>query len=200
MLSDILPTGFECGVLNGKVQPGSTVAIVGAGPVGLAALLTAQFYSPARIIVVDLDDNRLEVATRFGATDVVNSADGKAADAVKALTDGRGVDTAIEAVGIPATFGVCENIVAAGGTIANVGVHGAKVDLHMETLWAHNISITTRLVDTATTGMLLKTVQSKKLDPSVLITHRFSLGQALDAYETFAAAASSKALKVIISA
>jgi len=200
MLSDILPTGFECGVLNGKVQPGSTVAIVGAGPVGLAALLTAQFYSPARIIVVDLDDNRLEVATRFGATDVVNSADGKAADAVKALTDGRGVDTAIEAVGIPATFGVCENIVAAGGTIANVGVHGAKVDLHLETLWAHNISITTRLVDTATTGMLLKTVQSKKLDPSVLITHRFSLDQALDAYETFAAAASSKALKVIISA
>ncbi|HOY01155.1 MAG TPA: zinc-dependent alcohol dehydrogenase family protein [Zoogloea sp.] len=200
MLSDILPTGFECGVLNGKVQPGSTVAIVGAGPVGLAALLTAQFYSPARIIVVDLDDNRLEVATRFGATDVVNSTDGKAADAVKALTEGRGVDTAIEAVGIPATFGVCENIVAAGGTIANVGVHGAKVDLHLETLWAHNISITTRLVDTATTGMLLKTVQSKKLDPSVLITHRFSLGQALDAYETFAAAASSKALKVIISA
>jgi threonine dehydrogenase-like Zn-dependent dehydrogenase len=116
MLSDILPTGFECGVLNGKVQPGSTVAIVGAGPVGLAALLTAQFYSPARIIVVDLDDNRLEVAQRFGATDVVNSADGKAAEAVKALTDGRGVDTAIEAVGIPATFGVCENIVAAGGT------------------------------------------------------------------------------------
>ena len=200
MLSDILPTGFECGVLNGKVQPGSTVAIVGAGPVGLAALLTAQFYSPARIIVVDLDDNRLEVATRFGATDAVNSADGKAADAVKALTDGRGVDTAIEAVGIPATFGVCENIVAAGGTIANVGVHGAKVDLHLETLWAHNISITTRLVDTATTGMLLKTVQAKKLDPSVLITHRYTLEEALDAYATFASAATSKALKVVISA
>ncbi len=200
MLSDILPTGFECGVLNGKVQPGSTVAIVGAGPVGLAALLTARFYSPARIIVVDLDDNRLEVAQRFGATDLVNSADGKAADTVKALTEGRGVDTAIEAVGIPATFGICESIVAAGGIIANVGVHGTKVDLHLETLWAHNISITTRLVDTATTGMLLKTVQSKKLDPSVLITHRFSLDQALDAYETFAAAASSKALKVIISA
>jgi alcohol dehydrogenase len=200
MLSDILPTGFECGVLNGKVQPGSTVAIVGAGPVGLAALLTAQFYSPARIIVVDLDDNRLDVATRFGATDVVNSSDGKAAEAVKALTEGRGVDTAIEAVGIPATFGICENIVAAGGVIANVGVHGTKVDLHLETLWAHNISITTRLVDTATTGMLLKTVQAKKLDPSLLITHRFTLEQALDAYETFASAASSKALKVVISA
>ncbi|MBS0357565.1 MAG: zinc-dependent alcohol dehydrogenase family protein [Proteobacteria bacterium] len=200
MLSDILPTGFECGVLNGKVQPGSTVAIVGAGPVGLAALLTAQFYSPARIIVVDLDDNRLDVARRFGATDVVNSSDGKAADAVKALTEGRGVDTAIEAVGIPATFGICENIVAAGGVIANVGVHGTKVDLHLETLWAHNISITTRLVDTATTGMLLKTVQAKKLDPSLLITHRFTLEQALDAYETFASAASSKALKVVIAA
>ncbi len=200
MLSDILPTGFECGVLNGKVQPGSTVAIVGAGPVGLAALLTAQFYSPARIIVVDLDDNRLDVAKRFGASDVVNSADGKAAEAVKALTDGRGVDTAIEAVGIPATFTVCENIVAAGGTIANVGVHGTKVDLHLETLWAHNISITTRLVDTATTGMLLKTVQAKKLDPSVLITHRYTLEEALDAYATFASAATSKALKVVISA
>ncbi len=200
MLSDILPTGFECGVLNGKVQPGSTVAIVGAGPVGLAVLLTVQFYSPACIIVVDLDDNRLDVAKRFGASDVVNSADGKAAEAVKALTDGRGVDTAIEAVGIPATFTVCENIVAAGGTIANVGVHGTKVDLHLETLWAHNISITTRLVDTATTGMLLKTVQAKKLDPSVLITHRYTLEEALDAYATFASAATSKALKVVISA
>ena len=176
------------------------MAIVGAGPVGLAALLTAQFYSPARIIVVDLDDNRLDVAKRFGASDVVNSADGKAAEAVKALTDGRGVDTAIEAVGIPATFTVCENIVAAGGTIANVGVHGTKVDLHLETLWAHNISITTRLVDTATTGMLLKTVQAKKLDPSVLITHRYTLEEALDAYATFASAATSKALKVVISA
>ena len=143
---------------------------------------------------------RLEVAKRFGATDLVNSADGKAADTVKTLTEGRGVDTAIEAVGIPATFGICENIVAAGGIIANVGVHGTKVDLHLETLWAHNISITTRLVDTATTGMLLKTVQSKALDPSVLITHRFTLDQALDAYETFAGAAKSKALKVIIAA
>lgn len=199
MLSDILPTGFECGVLNGKVQPGNTVAIVGAGPVGLAALLTAQFYSPARIIMIDLDDNRLEVARQFGATDTVNSADGKAVEVVKALTEGRGVDTAIEAVGIPGTFNLCENIVAAGGTIANVGVHGAKVDLHLETLWAHNISITTRLVDTVTTAMLLKTVQSKKLDPSLLITHRYTLDQALDAYQTFASAAKSKALKVVIS-
>ena len=168
MLSDILPTGFECGVLNGKVGPGGTVAIVGTGPVGLAALLTAQFYSPARIIVVDLDDGRLEMATRFGATDVVNSGRASTAEAVKRLTDGVGVDTAIEAVGIPATFGICQEIVAPGGVIANVGVHGSKVDLHLETLWMQNIAITTRLVDTQTTSMLLKTVVAKKLDPSGL--------------------------------
>ncbi|MFZ1426298.1 MAG: zinc-dependent alcohol dehydrogenase family protein [Geminicoccaceae bacterium] len=200
MLSDILPTGFECGVLNGKVQPGGTVAIVGAGPVGLAALLTAQFYSPAQLIVVDLDQNRLEVARRFGATDTVDSSTGDAAAAVMQLTGGRGVDTAIEAVGIPATFVLCEKIVAAGGTIANVGVHGAKVDLHLETLWAHNISITTRLVDTATTSMLLKTVQAKKIDPARLITHRFKFSEIMTAYETFGSAAANKALKVIINA
>ncbi|UJB64184.1 zinc-dependent alcohol dehydrogenase family protein [Acidovorax sp. YS12] len=200
MLSDILPTGFECGVLNGKVAPGGTVAIVGAGPVGLAALLTAQFYSPARIIMVDLDDGRLEMATRFGATDVVNSGRESAAEAVKRLTEGVGVDTAIEAVGIPATFGICQEIVAPGGVIANVGVHGSKVDLHLETLWMQNISITTRLVDTQTTSMLLKTVVAKKLDPSGLITHRFTLNQMMEAYDTFARAAQTKALKVVISA
>jgi len=200
MLSDILPTGFECGVLNGKVAPGSTVAIVGSGPIGLAALLTAQFYSPAQIILIDLDDNRLEVARRFGATDTINSSDGKAAEKVKALTGGRGVDTAIEAVGVPATFELCEAIVAPGGVIANVGVHGVKVDLHLETLWAHNITITTRLVDTVTTPMLLKTVQSKKIDPTRLITHHLGLADILDAYETFGQAARTSALKVIISA
>ena len=148
MLSDILPTGFECGVLNGKVQPGSTVAIVGSGPVGLAALLTAQFFSPAEIIMIDLDDNRLEVAKRFGATTGINSTDGKAVDTVMKMTGKRGVDTAIEAVGIPATFEMCEQIVAPGGTIANIGVHGTQVALHLERLWDRNISITTRLVDT----------------------------------------------------
>ncbi len=200
MLSDILPTGFECGVLNGKIAPGSSVAIVGAGPIGLATLLTAQFYSPAQIIMIDLDDNRLEVARRFGATHTVNSADGKAADAVKGLTEGRGVDAAIEAVGIPATFLLCQDIVAPGGVIANIGVHGSKVDLHLERLWSHNISITTRLVDTATTPMLLKTVQSKKIDPKLLITHRFALADILDAYDTFGRAAATQALKVIIEA
>jgi alcohol dehydrogenase len=200
MLSDILPTGFECGVLNGRVEPGATVAIVGAGPIGLAALLTAQFYSPAEIIMIDLDDNRLEVARRFGATQTVNSKDGKAAEKVKALTAGRGADTAIEAVGLPATFLLCEDLVAPGGIIANVGVHATKVDLHLERLWSENIAITTRLVDTVTTPMLLKTVQSKKIDPKLLITHRFKLDKILDAYETFGHAASTGALKVIIEA
>ena len=200
MLSDILPTGFECGVLNGKVAPGATVAIVGAGPVGLAALLTAQLYSPAQIIMIDLDDNRLKIAKQFGATQTINSKDGKAADALKKLTDGRGVDTAIEAVGIAATFELCQDLIAPGGVIANIGVHGHKVDLHLERLWSHNIAITTRLVDTVTTPMLLKTVQSKKIDPVRLITHHFKLDQIIEAYDTFGRAAETKALKVIITA
>lgn len=200
MLSDILPTGFECGVLNGKVEPGSTVAIVGAGPIGLSALLTSQFYSPAQIILVDMDDNRLQVASRFGATAVINNRDGKAAEKIMQMTAGRGVDTAIEAVGVPASFITCEDIVAPGGVIANVGVHGVKVDLHLERLWDRNIAITTRLVDTVTTPMLLRTVQSQKLDPKRLITHHFKLDRILDAYDTFGAAAKSNALKVVIEA
>ncbi len=200
MLSDILPTGFECGVLNGKVAPGTTVAIVGSGPIGLAALLTAQLYSPAEIIMIDLDDNRLEVAKRFGATAGVNSTDGKAAEAVMKLTGNRGVDTAIEAVGVPATFELCEKIVAPGGTIANIGVHGTKVDLHLENLWDRNITITTRLVDAVTTPMLLNVVRSKRIDPRILVTHRFKLDNILEAYETFEHAAKTRALKVIIEA
>jgi alcohol dehydrogenase len=198
MLSDILPTGFECGVLNGKIQPGSSVAIVGAGPIGLATLLTAQLYSPAEIILIDLDDNRLEAAKRFGATATVNSSDGRSMEAIMKMTGGRGVDTAIEAVGIPATFELCQQIVAPGGTIANIGVHGTKVSLHLESLWDRNISITTRLVDTVSTQMLLSTLLSRKIDPKPLITHRFKFDRILDAYETFANAASTRALKVII--
>lgn len=200
MLSDILPTGFECGILNGKVQPGNTVAIVGSGPIGLAALLTAQFYSPAEIIMIDLDDNRLEVAKRFGATTTINSNDGNAVDAIMKMTEKRGVDTAIEAVGIPATFELCEQIIAPGGTIANVGVHGTKVDLHLEQLWDRNISITTRLVDTVSTPMLLKLLAAHKIDPKKLITHHFKFDKILDAYETFTNDADTKALKVIIEA
>ncbi|WP_354361940.1 zinc-dependent alcohol dehydrogenase family protein [Undibacterium sp. GrIS 1.8] len=198
MLSDILPTGFECGVLNGKVAPGSIVAIVGSGPIGLAALLTAQFYSPAKIIMIDLDDHRLEVAKRFGATDTINSKNGKAVESLMQITDQRGADTAIEAVGIPATFELCEKIIAAGGTIANVGVHGTKVDLFLENLWDRNITITTRLVDTVSTPMLMNVVQSKKIDPKLLITHRFKLNDIMKAYDTFQHAAETQALKVII--
>ena len=200
MLSDILPTGLECGVLNGKVDPGDVVAIVGAGPVGLAALLTARLYSPAEIIMIDLDDNRLEVARTFGATGAINSADGKAFEAVMALTNQRGVDTAIEAVGIPATFELCERIIAPGGAIANIGVHGTKVDLYLESLWDRNITIATRLVDTVTIPMLFKTVGAKTIDPARLITHRFSLDRIEEAYDIFGRAAETKALKVIISA
>jgi alcohol dehydrogenase len=198
MLSDILPTGFECGVLNGQVKPGDTVAVVGAGPVGLAVLLTAQFYSPAAIFMIDLDDKRLAVAKKFGATTLINSADGQAAHHVMELTEGAGVDVAIEAVGLPATFAICQDIVAAGGRIANVGVHGKPVELHMEKLWDRNISLTTRLVDTVTTPMLLKVVRSGKLQPGKLVTHRFAMNDIMKAYDTFGNAAREGALKVVL--
>ncbi len=198
MLSDILPTGFECGVLNGKVAPGSTLAIVGAGPVGLAALLTAQLFSPADIFVIDVDDHRLETAKQFGATAAINSTSGDALDTIMRLAGGRGVDTAIEAVGIPATFELCTSIVAPGGVVANIGVHGVKAALHLEQLWDRNITITTRLVDASSTQMLLDVVRARKIDPKRLITHRVKLDQILDAYETFGHAAESRALKVLI--
>jgi alcohol dehydrogenase len=198
MLSDILPTAFECGVLNGKVQPGDTVAIVGAGPIGLAALLTAQFYSPSAILMIDLDANRLQVAGTFGATALINSTDGTTVDQVMALTNGAGVDVAIEAVGAPATFDICQSILAAGGRLANIGVHGKPVTLHLEKLWDRNIGITTRLVDTAVIPMLLKLVSSGTLQPAKLVTHRFALGDVMKAYDTFGNAAQERALKVIL--
>lgn len=200
MLSDIFPTGFECGVLNGKVKPGDTVAIVGAGPIGLATLLTAQFYSPAKIIMIDVDSNRLDVAKKLGATHVFNDSNGKAVQGVMALTSEVGVDVAIEAVGVPSTFVMCQDIIAPGGVIANIGVHGLKADFHLEKLWDRNITVTTRLVDTVSTPMLLKTVEAKKIDPRGLITHRFELKNILDAYDTFSRAADTRALKVIIKA
>ena len=200
MLSDILPTGFECGVLSGQVKPGDTIAIVGAGPIGLAALLTAQFYTPAVIIMIDQDENRLNVAKSFGATHTINSSHENAVEKVMNLTNNKGVDTAIEAVGIPSTFELCEAIIGAGGHIANIGVHGKSVALHLESLWSRNITITTRLVDTVSTPLLFKTVKSGKLDPNRLITHRFKLDQIMEAYNTFENAAKEKALKVILSA
>ncbi|MBN9226164.1 MULTISPECIES: zinc-dependent alcohol dehydrogenase family protein [Legionella] len=198
LLSDILPTGFECGVLNGKIQPGSTVAIVGAGPIGLATLLTAQFYSPAEIIMIDVDENRLNRAKRLGATQIISNLDGKAASKVMQITNNRGVDTAIEAVGTPSTFVLTEDLVAAGGTIANIGVHGTKADLHLERLWSQNITITTRLVDTVSTPMLLKALCAHKMEPHSLISHHFKFENILEAYDTFGQAEKTQALKVII--
>jgi alcohol dehydrogenase len=200
MLSDILPTGFEIGVLSGQVKPGDTVAIVGAGPVGMAALLTAQFYSPGRIVMLDTDPSRLEAAMKFGATDIINVTDGDAAEKVLAMTGGAGVDVAIEAVGVPATFEICQKVVAPGGHIANVGVHGKSVELHLEDLWIKNVTITTGLVNTNTTPMLMKTVESGKLDAGQLVTHRFKLDEILEAYAVFGNAAKEKALKVILAA
>ena len=195
MLSDILPTGFECGVLNGRIKPGDAVAIVGAGPIGLATLLTAQFFSPAEIMMVDTDVNRLEVAKSFGATKLIH---GNAVDEIMKLTNGKGVDVVIEAVGIPQTFDICQLIVSPGGHIANIGVHGKSVTLHLEKLWSLNVTITTRLVDTISTPRLLKMVQSGKLQPLRLITHHFPFTGIMKAYETFGNAAIEKALKVII--
>lgn len=198
MLSDILPTGFEIGVLNGEVSPGDTVAIVGAGPIGMAALLTAQFYSPGRIIMVDLDQGRLDTAMKFGATETINSGTTNVVESIMKSTKD-GVDVAIEAVGVPATFDICQNIVRPGGRIANVGVHGKSVDFQIQKLWIQNITLRTGLVNTNTTPMLLKTVESKKVQPEQLISHRFSFDQFMQAYEVFGNAARENAMKVIIS-
>lgn len=198
MLSDILPTGFEIGVRYGGVKPGDVVAVVGAGPVGLAAMMTANLYGAARIIALDLDANRLEQAKALGATDAVNSGDEDWMDQVRAMTDGLGVDVAIEAVGVPATFEACTRIVRPGGSVANAGVHGAPVELPLQDLWIMDLSITMGLVSTSTTPMLLKLVAQHKLAAEKFVTHHFSFDQMMDAYETFGRAAESKALKVII--
>ncbi len=198
MLSDILPTGFEIGVRYGRVKPGDTVAVVGAGPVGLAAMMTAGLYGAARVIALDLDANRREQALSFGATDAVDSGADDRREQGLAMTDGFGVDVAIEAVGIPATFDACTKIVRPGGTVANVGVHGAPVELALQDLWIMDLAITTGLVSTNTTPMLLKLVGQHKLAAERFGTHRFALDAMLDAYDTFGRAAETKALKVVI--
>ena len=196
LLSDVFPTGHECGVLSGAVKPGDVVCVVGAGPVGLAALMTAQLYSPAQVIVVEPDDFRLETARRLGATAGVGA--GATAARVLELTNGRGIDVAIEAVGLPETFELCEDVVAPGGHIANVGVHGRPATLRLQKLWSRNVTITTRLVDAVTIPLLLETVRTGRLDPRKLVTHTFRFEQLEVAYRTFANAAANKALKVLI--
>ncbi|MQY14546.1 alcohol dehydrogenase [Streptomyces sp. RB5] len=199
LLSDIFPTSYEVGVLNGGVRPGDTVVIVGAGPIGLAAAATAKLYSPGRIIAVDLADSRLEAARRLGA-DVVVRADENPEDLVRELTGGLGADVVMEAVGVPDTFELCTRLVRAGGTVANVGVHGKPVTLHLEDLWIKNVTIRTGLVDTYSTPVLLDMLAAGKLPVAELATHRFRLDQIEEAYDVFGRSAETGALKVILTA
>ncbi|MFM2485970.1 zinc-dependent alcohol dehydrogenase family protein [Celerinatantimonas yamalensis] len=200
MLSDILPTGFEIGVLNGQVKPGDSVAFVGAGPVGMAAMMTSQFYSPAQIIMIDVDDNRLEVAKRFGASHTINPLREDVNQVIGQLTHGDGVDVAVECVGVSKTFDICQQIVSKGGHLANVGVHGQSVDLQLQDLWIKNVTITTGLVNAISTPMLLKSLATQRVEASKLVTHTFTFDEFLTAYKVFTNAAQEKAMKVVIEA
>jgi alcohol dehydrogenase len=197
-LADILPTSYEVGILNGKVQPGDVVAVVGAGPIGLAAVLAAKLYTPATIVVIDLADSRLAKATEFGADVVVNNGKEDAVARIMELTDGLGADVALEAVGVPETFELCTDIVRPGGHVANIGVHGKSATLHLEKLWIKDVTITTGLVDTFTTPTLLKLIAQGRLDGTKFTTHRFPLDEAMEAYDVFAAAGETNALKVVL--
>ncbi len=199
-LADILPTAFEVGVLNGGVQPGDTVAVVGAGPIGLATIMTAQLFTPGHIVAIDLADARLEKALEFGADSTINNSRDDAVAIVMELTGGLGADVVVEAVGVPETFELCTALVRPGGRVANVGVHGHSATLHLETLWTRDITITMGLVDTKTTPQLMKLIQERRLDPSPFATHHFSLADAETAYDVFAAAAETNALKVVLTA
>jgi alcohol dehydrogenase len=195
-LSDVLPTGYEVGVLNGGVRPGDVVAVVGAGPIGLSAIMGARLYSPAAIVAIDPAASRREWATAFGADRAIEP--GEAGAVLRELTDGLGADVAIEAVGIPETFEQCAELIRAGGRVANVGVHGKPATLHLETLWIKNVTITTGLVDTYTIPTLLKAIQAGQIDPTRFTTHRFEFGKVMDAYDTFARANETNALKMIV--
>ena len=200
MLADIGPTGYEVGVLNGKVAPGDTVAVVGAGPIGLSVIMGAKLFSPAHVVAIDLADSRLEAAKRFGADVTINPSREDAVAIVRELTDGLGADVAVEAVGIPATFEQCTALVRPGGTVANVGVHGEPAVLHLEELWIKNVTITTGLVDTYSTPTLLRLVASGQVDVARFVTHRFAMADFLEAYDVFARAAQTQALKVVLTA
>jgi alcohol dehydrogenase len=197
-LADILPTSYEVGVLNGMVTPGDVVAIIGAGPIGLAAILTARLLTPSRIVAIDLDDSRLRRASEFGADTTINNSREDALALIMELTHGLGADVALEAVGIPQTFELATELIRPGGRVANIGVHGHSATLHLETLWIRNVTITTGLVDTSTIPQLMQLIAHGHLDPTVLATHRFALGDTMAAYDTFADAASTGALKVVL--
>src|SRR6201997_3750912 len=199
-LADILPTAYEVGVLNGRVEPGDTVAIVGAGPIGLAAIMTAKLHTPGRIVAIDLAEARLQKALEFGADVAIDNGREDAVAKVMQLTGGLGADVAIEAVGVPETFELCTELIRPGGRVANVGVHGHSATLHLEKLWIRDVLITTGLVDTTTTPKLLKLIETGRLDPTPFATHRFALEDAEEAYDVFGAAADSHALKVVLEA
>ena len=198
MLADILPTGYEVGVLNGHVRPGDVVAVVGAGPIGLSAIIGSALYSPTTIVAIDLADSRLEAAKSFGADVTVNNSREDPVQVVQALTEGLGADIAIEAVGTPATFELATRLIRPGGHVANIGVHGSPATLHLEDLWIRNITITTGLVDASSTPTLLRLVGGGQLDAGRLVTHHFELGEMEHAYDVFGDAANSGALKVMI--
>jgi alcohol dehydrogenase len=198
LLADILPTSYEVGVLNGRVRPGDTVVIVGAGPIGLAAVMTATLYSPGCIIVVDPAEPRRDAAKSLGADVVLDSQLEPALEVVRSMTGGLGADVVMEAVGIPATFEMCTALVRPGGRVANIGVHGAPATIHLETLWIKNVTITTGLVDTSSTPRLLKLLADGQLDPTPIITHRFGLDQFMEAYDVFGRPAETGALKVVL--
>jgi alcohol dehydrogenase len=198
MLADILPTAYEVGVLNGRVRPGDTVVVIGAGPIGLAVVTAAQLFSPAQIIVVDPAPGRRSAAAKLGADLVIDPATTDPVQRVAELTDGLGADVAIEAVGIPETFETCVEIVRPGGHVANVGVHGKPATLHLETAWIRNLTITTGLVDTNTTADLLRMLESDRLAMPGLVTHRFGLDEFDEAYDVFAQPADTGALKVVL--
>jgi alcohol dehydrogenase len=198
MLADILPTAYEVGVLNGHVQPGDTVVVVGAGPIGLSAILGAQLYSPSRIIAIDQADARLDAAKLFGADLMVNNGREDAVAYVRELTDGLGADVVIEAVGVPATFELCTELVRPGGHVANIGVHGQPATLHLESLWTRDITITTGLVDTYSTPTLLRLVASRQIDAGRFATHHFGLQDCMAAYDVYERAADTGAVKVVL--
>ncbi|MEW2556715.1 zinc-dependent alcohol dehydrogenase family protein [Streptomyces zhihengii] len=198
LLADIFPTAYEVGVLNGRVRPGDTVVVVGAGPIGLATVATAQLFTPGRIIAVDLAESRLEAARRMGADATVNAAEDPEA-LVRDLTDGLGADVVVEAVGVPEAFELCTRMVRPGGHVANVGVHGKPAALHLEDLWIKDVTITTGLVDTHSTPLLLRMTAAGRLPAGrELVTHRFELGQMSEAYDVFSRAADTGALKVVL--
>jgi alcohol dehydrogenase len=197
-LADILPTSYEVGVLNGMVSPGDVVAIVGSGPIGLAAILTAKLYSPGWVVAIDLADSRLQSALRFGADMAINNGREDALARVMELTDGLGADVAMEAVGVPQSFELATELIRPGGRVANIGVHGKPAKLHLERLWIRDVTVTTGLVDTSTIPQLMRLIASGRLDPSLFATHRFALADTMAAYDTFADAAKTNALKVVL--